>query len=100
MGVPYYAGNTLNRSQISGSPLGIATCDHKAGARIFPMDPANHGTGFSVGGMSYRAGIDYDDVGMPPLDGFLIAVIQKSFFERCTIGLGRATPKIYDVESR
>ncbi len=63
------------------------------------MNSANHGAGFSVSGVGYRAGIDDNNIRAVPLLGFLKAIIQESLFQSGAIGLSRSAPEINNFES-
>ena len=62
------------------------------------MNSANHGAGFGVSGVGYRAGIDDDNVRAVPPVGFLKTIIQESLFQSCAIGLSCSAPEINNVE--
>ena len=69
MGISNDEGDSFESGEFFGRALGITPGDENAGIGAFAMDAADHLADFIVGGGSYGAGVEDDEVGVVGVGG-------------------------------
>jgi hypothetical protein len=99
MGIPHDAGHAFDPSDLLWSPLRITSRYNNFGPWILPVHPPDHLTGFGIGRMGDRAGVNDDDVRVFPVLGSAKMMIQERLLNGRPVRLRRPTAKIDDVKS-
>src|SRR5580693_7001365 len=90
--------NTGQRSNFCRSPLGVAPRDEDFRQRVLALDAANGSAGILICGIGYRAGIQYDEIGVSGRAWRQSAGFELAF-ESGAVGLSGAASEVFDMVS-